>query len=524
MGPIHYGAGGSPSPAFVYPPTVATTPLQTNQTIPPTASPPGPHSSSERESHQAAHPYPMAARRILTPRSPRTASLSRAALRSVEAQHLRANLSSPTPRGAVLVHDQQIYGSGLPPLGASAQLYGPGPREGPTASSPTWPTSGLSRSLSQPSLSHVLPSAPPLEPLQPAGIKREHGGRPVLSGPPFANTLPQTRPFGASGVAGDTIWGPGPLGPLHAAAARSLQTMEGQPILTITPRHGEEIIVPVDVHQGSKQSDQKRQRNAGASARFRQRKRERERVQQEELLKLGDENRELEKKNEELAKRCEELETQRDFYRNERNHLRDIVLRTPSIREWAERRPPSPVFRSGAVFTSDNTSLLAHPPPPLPPSHPHSHSQSHPAPRIQPLAHPLTQQPPRSSSYAEPSTLEPPARRRRTDSEPQLPTSSYSLMPPTTLPPIAGPSHGPPAFGIPPSPHVTPPPGVAQLPPLRFDHSRTPSTTPPPVPTGPPPPVLPPPRTTSPYATSQKLPHETGWATEPREQPDGRPR
>lgn len=294
-------------------------------------------------------------------------------------------------------------------------------------------------------------------------------------------------------------------------------------MMTITPRHGEEIVVAVDVHQGSRVADQKRQRNAGASARFRQRKKEREKEQQEELQKLENENRELERKNEELAKRCQELETQRDHYRTDRNRVRDILSQMPGGKEWADRGPPSPVSRTvGGHFTSDNSAALAHQQP-LPPSHAHSQPQHHPAQFHQSFAQPLAQQHHRPGSYGDPSGLEPPARRRRTDSEPQLPTSSYILMTPTSLPPITSPIHPPPhpAFGIPPSPHVTPPPpGNARLPPLRFDQARTPSTTPPPVPTAPPPLTMPLP-SASPYATTRRLPYETGWATDPRPEEGG---
>ncbi|AEO61016.1 hypothetical protein MYCTH_2130158 [Thermothelomyces thermophilus ATCC 42464] len=56
---------------------------------------------------------------------------------------------------------------------------------------------------------------------------------------------------------------------------------------------------------------------------------------------------------------------------------------------------------------------------------------------------------------------EPPARLRRTDSELQLPTSSYSLITPTPLPPTTSAVPPPPlpaaSFVIPPSPYVAPP-------------------------------------------------------------------
>lgn len=288
-------------------------------------------------------------------------------------------------------------------------------------------------------------------------------------------------------------------------------------MLAIKPEHGEEIYVPVDVHQASKQADEKRQRNAGASSRFRKKKKIEAMKKEESLQKLEVRAHDLEKENEGLIKRCQELEAHRDFYRNERNRLRDIVSRTPSIKEWANRGPPSPILRSGPSFTPGVNALLSNPPPPLP-SHGHSQSQPHP-PQYPPppLAHPH----PRQISFPDPSGLGPPARRRRTDSEPQLPSTSYSSMTPTSLPPIVGPP--PPAYGLAPSPQITPPPGSTRLPPLRFDQSRPPSTTPPPSGSGPPPPSIPP-QSAGQYQGFRTFPYESGWATDPRGQPEGGPR
>ncbi len=497
----------------------AATPQPTNPTIPPTSSPAGQSMPTDRATPPTVHPYPLAARRILTPKSPRTASLSRAALRTVDAQHLATSLPGPPPRvGAIPAHDVQTLGGGPHSLGAPAQFYNSVQGHGTIPPSPMRPTSGLSRSLSHPSLSHRLPPAPPQESLQPGGVKRKHTGRPDLSGPLLTASFLANQAFNTPTPLGDGRWGPGNLAPLPAgnSVGRNLQISEGQTVLTITPNSGAEFYIPVDVHQASKQADEKRQRNAQASSRFRLRKKDREKEQHETLQRLEPQVRELEKKNEDLGKRCQELEADRDFYRNERNRLRDIVSRTPSIKDWADRGPPSPISRSGGSFVSDGNALLVHPPPP-PPSHAHSQSQPYPTQYPPPLAHPH----PRSISFADASVLGPPARRRRTDSEPQLPSASYSSMTPTSLPPIVG--IPPSTFSIPPSPHITPPPGLARLPPLRFDQSRPPSTTPPPVPSGPPPPSIPP-QSSSPYPTYRKFPYESGWATDPRGQPEGGPR
>ncbi|KAH6624871.1 hypothetical protein B0J18DRAFT_450057 [Chaetomium sp. MPI-SDFR-AT-0129] len=523
-----YGADRSPSHHFVYQASGSSTPRSTSHVAPPTTSPavPSTSASADRGSPQSMHPYPVAARRILTPKSPRTASLSRAAMRTVESQHFVGSLPPPVPRGP---HETQIHGNVPSPLGSSPHLRNSAPDHGPTDPPTTRPTSGLSRSLSHPNLSHGVSPAPPNELLQTAGHKREHSGRPVLSGPPFAAPLPPSHSFSTPAAPEDSRWGSNLLGSMSSGAARNLPMVEGQPFLAITPRHGEEIVVAVDVHQGSRQADQKRQRNAGASARFRQRKKEREREQQEEFQKLENENRDLERKNEALVKHCQDLEADRDFYRESRNRLRDIISRMPNGQEWIDREPASPMLRTAEGPSASESSTLLHQPPPVP-SHGHSPRQHHHQPPFySPHLHPLSQpHPPRLGAYGD-SSLEPPARRRRTDSEPQLPTSSYNLMTPTSLLPITGPGPGsvslPPhaSFAIPPSPHVTPPLGAARLPPLRFDQSRTPSTTPPPIRTAPPPQLsIPPPHSgDNPYVSTRRLPYETGWATDPRPEGDG---
>ncbi|KAL2271636.1 hypothetical protein VTJ83DRAFT_1007 [Remersonia thermophila] len=587
---------GSPRPLVPQSASSFSRPRSTTQPALPTKTPVG--LPPDHGSPQPAHPpHSIAARRILTPKSPRAAGPSRAAMRSLEAAQHSANLQGITGlRGRALTHDSQTYGPGPSPLGASPQLYSSASSERPAAQSPTRPMSSLSRSLSQPSLAQDFKPAP-IEPIPPVGTKRDHGGRSVLSGPPFPASFPTAQPLGTPGGWPEARRTP-VTGSVSASVVRSLSLSEGQPVLAITPQHGEEILVPVDVHQGSRQADQKRQRNAGASARFRQRKKEREREQQEEMQKLDAENKELTRRNEELAKRCQELESHRDFYRHERNRLRDALYRFPGGQEWAERGPRSPVMTTTMPepLPPDSNAQQFHQPPapsllpPPTPAAPHPHSESsHPhfqqqqgqqqqqqqqqqhAPPFPTPSRPVTapRQPQhiRTVSYNDVSTLEPSARRRRTDSEPQLP-SSYRLgsqqkqqhttpaPTPLSLPPlshaISGPSPGlsPGSFGVPPSPHVTPPPvpsltppatappgppGAACLPPLRFDHPlhqhhpgpgtgpgqqasiTTPTATPPPLlaaPLGPPQPR--PSSTGSPYmtaATTRPVPYETGWAT-----------
>jgi len=502
MGTGPYGGNSSPSRQAARQGQGAATPQPAHQQAAPSQSPVGPPPSG---SPTAGHPYALAAtRRILTPKSPRAASLSRAAMRSVEAQQRFSNLPPNAPRGGGGPgHDASPLG-GPPTLGALHQFPGSMSGQGINAAPPpSRPTSGLSRSLSQPMMGHGMPTTSSQEP------PRDLGGRPLFSpGPPFATPMPQNR-----AMMGEARWAAGVVGqlPPSGSAGRTLQLGDGQQhLLAITPTHGEEILIPVDYHQASKQADEKRQRNAGASARFRQRKKEREKEQQQGLQKLESENRDLEKKIEALEKRNQELEAERDFYRGERNRLRDIVSRTPGISEWADRGPPSPTpSRSGGSYAADNSPLPAPAPPtPLPhPLYPHPHALAHPHPS--------------SSSYGDPSMLERPARRRRTDSEPHLGTPSYRPTTPASLPPLPG--GPPPAYAIPQSPHLAASPGTARLPPIRFEHPLPASETPPPGQTGLPP-APPQVGQASAYPSYSKAPYETGWATGPRGPAEGGPR
>ncbi|KAH8894820.1 hypothetical protein GQ53DRAFT_63463 [Thozetella sp. PMI_491] len=467
MGSRPYGDSGSPFTTHTVPPPPPPqqgAPPPAHFGMPPTPTGPGePPSVPGRDSPGASHPYPPPlGRRILTPRSPRVTSLSRAATRSVEAPHALP-LPPPAPRSTVPPHD-------ISPLGGPPSLPGHpfhGHSHGPGRPPSTGNEPGVTRSLSQPIISQPRPLGQPQE------------SNPL--GPP----------------AGDHRWGSMSSMPIGMSGARTIAVAEGQHVLTITPTHGEEIVVPVDMHQASKQADEKRQRNAGASARFRQRKKEREKEQQVGMQRLESLNREVEK-------RLREVEIERDFYRNERNRYRNLVAQTPGISEYAERAPPSPTrsSRSAESFPADNSPLAG---PSATVHHPQHLGHPHPPP-FDPLA------------------AERPARRRRTDPEPHFTTPSYG--PPTTLPPIPAQP-----YGVSSSPHPSPhgSAGSARLPPLRFDQpSPSPEYQLPPstghsAPSLPPPPV---PLSQQPhhsqYPAWSRPPQETGWATEPPRGPPER--
>ncbi len=117
---------------------------------------------------------------------------------------------------------------------------------------------------------------------------------------------------------------------LSGSAVSSKQTSASNPvqIMTITTSEGS-YDLEVDVLAASRAADEKRSRNAGASARFRQRRKEKEN---------------------EADNRIKELEQERDFYRGDRDRLRDVVFNTPGLKHHARWRPSSPQAMPSASF------------------------------------------------------------------------------------------------------------------------------------------------------------------------------
>lgn len=457
-------------------------------------------------SPQGIYPHALAAtRRILTPRSPRTASLSRAAMRTVEAQRLASMPPLPGMTGPPAhAHETSPLG-GPPALAAPPQFPAHIPAPGSAASTPTRPASSLSRSVSQPMMGHGLPPTSSQEQPPLPNPPRDHDGRPMFSPNPHFSIPAGPRNITGEGGgqwAGGGHWSPLPPG-TTAVAGRNLQLGQGQQhLIAITPTHGEEMLIPVDYHQASKRADEKRSRNANASARFRVRKKEKDVATAQDLERLEIAHRDLER-------RMEEMEAERDHYRNEYNRLREMMARTPGMGEWADRAPSLSRSRSVGSHATDNSPLPAPAPaPPLPP--PHAHPFAHP----QPLAHPH----PPPSTYNDPSMMERPARRRRTDSDPPPQLGTHRQNTPVSLPPPM--PSAPSAYGVSSSPRLSLSPGTARLPPIRFDNPSTGPEFTPPILGG----QLP-----SSAASSQpgqasgyvSYPYETGWASGPRGPPEG---
>jgi hypothetical protein len=94
------------------------------------------------------------------------------------------------------------------------------------------------------------------------------------------------------------------------------------------------MVVPVelDLQQASKMADEKKKRNAEASARFRARRREKEKEASQTISALQQE--------------LQELREERDFYRNERNYIRDFATRHVGV-QLPPRQPSPQVQRCG---------------------------------------------------------------------------------------------------------------------------------------------------------------------------------
>ncbi|KAG6990247.1 hypothetical protein FOFC_02740 [Fusarium oxysporum] len=176
---------------------------------------------------------------------------------------------------------------------------------------------------------------PPLVHSQTSYSPNMQAGRPFPSpGPPSKSASPWSETLRRHGMGG------------------SLFGVEGQQALLALPGSEAPIPVHMDFSQASKKADEKRQRNAVASTRHRRKKKIMQEENSKQLQELRDERRLMEI-------RIEELIQQRDFYREDRNRLRDIVAQTPSISGLAAG-PPSPTI-STSNYYAETGSLASGP-------------------------------------------------------------------------------------------------------------------------------------------------------------------
>ncbi|KAJ3578831.1 hypothetical protein NPX13_g1734 [Xylaria arbuscula] len=431
-------------------------------------------SSAERGSPGTARPYPplAAARRVLTPRSPRLMSPGQShPLRSLgpppsHPQHLRTGSQDSKrailPDASISGRSDQALSTRGSPLGQQLnRVMSPASRP----PSNTTPLPASTRSTSQPIVTHsapglqtrpFFPGGPSIQSGQPAGYPPHN---------PYATPAVSQSPAGYQGLGGEPRWSGASEHAMqyNSTGVRSFALGEGQAAVRIQPLQGEPFIIPVDTHQGSRQADEKRQRNAGASQRFRKRKKDRETQERMEHQRMESQYRDLEA-------RIQALETERERLRSDRDRLRDIVYRTPSVSDLAYQGPPSPNPSNGSG-----------------PS-------------------PLTSR----STYGAPDseTGERSSQRRRTDPHPQVEYGSGPYGSAAgSLPPITT-SGYPTSMSHPGTPLARP--QAPQLPPLRLGSATgTPTTA---VST-----------VSTPVQTYQQLkrePYEMGWATGSRASAD----
>ncbi|KAJ4125145.1 hypothetical protein NW765_015535 [Fusarium oxysporum] len=223
--------------------------------------------------------------------------------------------------------------------------------------------------------------------------------------------------------------------------AGSLFGVEGHQALLAIPGSETPIPVHVDFSQASKKADEKRQRNAVASTRHRRKKKIMQEENSKQLQELRDERRLMEI-------RIEELIQQRDFYREDRNRLRDIVAQTPSISGLAAG-PPSPTISTSNSYAETGS---------------------------------LASGPSKSMSYGDILLNERPTQRRRTDDYPEYslpsygsPASGHPSASPRGLPPMPMAGYGGPSRPF----SVTSSANGERLPPLRAMGGRPPTGSPP---------------------------------------------
>ncbi|RDA84933.1 hypothetical protein CP532_5151 [Ophiocordyceps camponoti-leonardi (nom. inval.)] len=238
--------------------------------------------------------------------------------------------------------------------------------------------------------------------------------------------------------------------------AEAVRGSDGQEVLMALPGTGKPIYCPVDYSQASRKADEKRQRNAKASTRHRKKRKLQQEDKDRQLQELKDER-------QNLLQQVEDLTKQRDFYREERNRLREVVTRTSGIHQHAQG-PASPPARSA------------------------------------------DRSPERNRETSDPSSADRPARRQRAD---DLPAPVFGA-PGVGVPPIAQ-LGGASAYGAPQRPLSAASSGSGErLPPFRA--MEAPPTGPGP---GPGPAQEQDPRTGQ-WRFPQPRYYETGWATAPR--------
>lgn len=429
-----------------------------------------PHSSG-RSSPVMTYPYgaPSDARKAASPRLPRTLSFGQPnAPRDVDARRPPPlGTCSPAKRSyeAAVADD----GRQLPGLHHSTGVALP------TSHGLVTPPSTLAQPTARLADAHA-PYAPP----RPVTSREAHGRLHSLPAHAhFQQVGVLSRPMSSMGGPEEgTSWSEVMR---RSAMGSGMGPTEGQQAFMTLPGSDTPIPVQVDYSQASKKADEKRQRNAKASTRHRRKKKT---MQEENMRLLQD----LKDERQQMAMEVDDVKRQRDFYREERNRLRDIVARTPGIHQHAAG-PPSPPLRS-AERLEDRS--------------PGSHS------------HMATPTPGYSSDQ---SSAERPAQRRRTEERPEYggPMFSTAAGGGPTAGMMTGLAGGP-MYGVPPRPlSAASSASGERLPPLRAMDGAGPS---PGQGVAGSVPQEQDPRTGQ-WRPAHPRQYETGWATAPRKPHEG---
>lgn len=432
--------------------------------------------ASERNSPTTSFPFPAInnPRRMASPGPPRASSLSHG--RSPHELEARPLPSLPHVSPAKRPYESEgseeahFKPQGLPAMMPNPQIVAPVPTRSssqPVMHSPMHSHVQMASNLGNPPMRLPTQQMPPTSSMPP--------------GPPINRT------FSAAGPPSDVSPSWSEMIRRHGMGGAMLP--EGQQAFMTLPGSDTPIPVEVDFSQASKKADEKRQRNAVASTRHRKKKKVIQEENSKQLQDLRDDQRRMEIQIEELTR-------QRNFYKEERNRLRDIVMQTPGIQRHAAG-PPSPTS-TGSPFT-ERSPLMAG-----------------------------TQAATSTHGYTnEASSTERPAQRRRIDNHPEFPHHGYGTPgggssgvpsgPPSGHPSSAGlspmQSH---LYGVPPRPSSATSSGsVERLPPLRSMEAPLPGSS-----FGPGHGHEQDPRTGQ-WGPVQPRQQETGWATFPRRPPEG---
>lgn len=284
----------------------------------------------------AAEPAGRGDRRILTPKSPGTRTVSSGGRPGYGGMpgHLSAG-QSPSLR-----HEMRPYPTD-PTQGRSIDI------------APLPPPSSMGRG----SISH--PPYPSMDPAPQQGRRASMGRNPFAptgdspstshsSYSHFSQSSPVLR-YGPSSLSTSLPPGPSratvslPPGQQSAAGLQEGQHDNSKGSYGISlPTEGGRMLLPVelDVEQASKTANEKRKRNAGASARFRQRRKEKERESSQTISAL--------------ERNMRAIEEERNHYRAERDFFRDLYARQAGPHQLPQRpiTPHAPMLARASISES----------------------------------------------------------------------------------------------------------------------------------------------------------------------------